>query len=117
MMTGGVLLYYIIRSHFRSHTFRFQATAAMAPVARVVVYYVRPDGEVVADALNFDVEGTFQNFVEVKVAPDSVEPGKTVDVLIKAKPNSYVGVLGVDQSVLLLKTGNDITRVFGSFFA
>ena len=35
----------------------------MAPVARVVVYYVRPDGEVVADALNFDVEGTFQNFV------------------------------------------------------
>lgn len=47
----------------RSHTFRFQATAAMAPVARVVVYYVRADGEVVADALNFDVEGTFQNFV------------------------------------------------------
>lgn len=35
----------------------------MAPVARVVVYYVRADGEVVADALNFDVEGTFQNFV------------------------------------------------------
>lgn len=47
----------------RSHTFRFQATANMAPVARVVVYYVRADGEVVADALNFDVEGTFQNFV------------------------------------------------------
>ena len=47
----------------RSHTFRFQATATMAPVARVVVYYVRADGEVVADALNFDVEGTFQNFV------------------------------------------------------
>ena len=49
--------------NYRSHTFRFQATPAMAPVARVVVYYVRADGEVVADALNFDVEGTFQNFV------------------------------------------------------
>lgn len=49
----------------RSHTFRFQATAAMAPVARVVVYYVRADGEVVADALNFDVDGTFQNFVRI----------------------------------------------------
>lgn len=49
----------------RSHTFRFQATAAMAPVARVVVYYVRADGEVVADALNFDVDGTFQNFVRL----------------------------------------------------
>ena len=49
--------------------------------------------------------------VEVSVAPDSVEPGKTVDISVKAKPNSYVGVLGVDQSVLLLKTGNDITQV------
>lgn len=35
----------------------------MAPSVRVVVYYVRLDGEVVADALNFDVEGIFQNFV------------------------------------------------------
>lgn len=25
-------------------------------------------------------------------------------------PNAYVGVLGVDQSVLLLRTGNDITK-------
>ncbi len=29
---------------------------------------------------------------------------------MKAAPNSYVGLLAVDQSVLLLKTGNDITR-------
>ncbi len=38
---------------------------ARAPSARIVVYYVRPDGEVVADALNFEVEGTFQNFVRI----------------------------------------------------
>lgn len=49
--------------------------------------------------------------VEIQVTPDSVEPGKAVDIVVKAKPNSYVGVLGVDQSVLLLKTGNDISRV------
>ena len=35
----------------------------------------------------------------------------TVDIIVKAKPNSYVGVLGVDQSVLLLRSGNDITKV------
>lgn len=40
----------------------------MAPTARVVVYYVREDGEVVADAVNFDVEGTFQNFVRLLFA-------------------------------------------------
>lgn len=50
------------------------------------------------------------------MTPDSVEPGKAVDIVVKAKPNSYVGVLGVDQSVLLLKTGNDISRVNFVFF-
>jgi hypothetical protein len=55
--------------------------------------------------------------VDIQVTPDSVEPGKAVDIVVKAKPNSYVGVLGVDQSVLLLKTGNDISRVNFVFFS
>lgn len=29
---------------------------------------------------------------------------------IKSQPLSYVGLLGVDQSVLLLKSGNDINK-------
>lgn len=59
----------------RSHTFRFQVTPAMAPSARVVVYYVRQDGEVVADALNFDVEGMLQNFVSTLVCILPFFPG------------------------------------------
>lgn len=55
--------------------------------------------------------------MEVQVAPASVEPGKAVDIVVKAKPNSYVGVLGVDQSVLLLRTGNDITKVASVCFS
>lgn len=35
----------------------------MTPLAKVVVYHLRKDGEVVADALNFFVEGILQNFV------------------------------------------------------
>ena len=38
-------------------------TTIMAPRARIVVYYVRPDGEIVADALRFNVEGLFDNKV------------------------------------------------------
>jgi CD109 antigen len=29
---------------------------------------------------------------------------------VNTKPNSYVGLLGVDQSVLLLKKGNDLEK-------
>lgn len=31
-------------------------------------------------------------------------------ILVSANPNSYIGLLGVDQRVLLLKRGNDFER-------
>ncbi len=39
----------------------------------------------------------------------SAEPGDSVRFTVRADPDSYVGLLAVDQSVLLLKSGNDIT--------
>ncbi|KAL0273724.1 UNVERIFIED_CONTAM: hypothetical protein PYX00_006334 [Menopon gallinae] len=99
-----------LNSPTNKHQFHFLATFAMAPTAHVIVYYVTPEGEIVADALNVDFDSTLQNFVNIDASPSTAEPGKTVELSIKAKPNSYVGVLAVDQSVLLLKTGNDITH-------
>lgn len=32
-------------------------------------------------------------------------PKQMVDITISTRPKSYVGILGVDQSVLLLKSG------------
>ncbi|KAK6619003.1 hypothetical protein RUM44_003385 [Polyplax serrata] len=92
------------------HKFLFVATPAMAPTAHVLVYYVTEKGEVVADALNVDFDTILQNYVNIEAKPSTTEPGKPVELTIQAKPNSYVGVLGIDQSVLLLKTGNDITQ-------
>jgi hypothetical protein len=52
-------------------------------------------------------------FFQVNINTDVEEtrPGTNVELTFEAKPNSYVGVLGIDQSVLLLKSGNDITKV------
>lgn len=47
----------------------------------------------------------------MKVTPSDTEPGASVELNLEAKPNSYIGLLGVDQSVTLLKTGNDIEYV------
>ncbi|XP_015601908.1 CD109 antigen isoform X2 [Cephus cinctus] len=90
-------------------TFKFLATFVMAPTAHVLVYYVKDDGEVVADALDVNLEGTLQNFVDIKVSSEQTAPGENVDLTITSKQNSYVGILGVDQSSILLKSGNDIS--------
>ncbi|XP_035739692.1 CD109 antigen-like isoform X1 [Vespa mandarinia] len=89
--------------------FKFLATYVMAPTAHVIVYYIRDDGEVIADTLDVELEGALQNFVDIKVMPEEVEPGKDVTLTISSKPNSYLGILGVDQRSLLLKSGNDIS--------
>ncbi len=49
----------------------------------------------------------FDSQLNLKLAPSTTEPGQNVSILIDSNPNSYVGLLGVDQSVLLLKRGND----------
>nr|BAR45595.1 thioester-containing protein 2 [Niponia nodulosa] len=90
--------------------FKFRVTPRMAPKARFLAYYARPDGEIVADSLNFFVEGVFQTPVIVGVSANRTSPGSPVEVRVETKPNAYVGILGVDQKVLLLKSGNDITR-------
>lgn len=46
----------------------------------------------------------------LSIDKQSVEPGESVKFTVKADPESYVGLLAVDQSVLLLKSGNDITK-------
>lgn len=42
---------------------------------------------------------------------NETNPGGTVELVITSKPNSYIGLLGVDQSSILLKSGNDISHV------
>ncbi|XP_039279526.1 CD109 antigen isoform X2 [Nilaparvata lugens] len=89
---------------------RFLATYAMAPVAHLIVQYVRDDGEVVADALDIELNGIFQNFVDIDAGVEETQPGSNIELKVQSKPNSYIGVLGIDQSVLLLKKGNDISQ-------
>ncbi|XP_046483767.1 CD109 antigen isoform X3 [Neodiprion pinetum] len=90
--------------------FRFLATYVMAPTAHILVYYMRDDGEIVADSLNVDLDGALQNFVDIKTMLNETTPGANVDLVISSKPNSYIALLGVDQSSILLKSGNDISH-------
>lgn len=42
---------------------RFLATYAMAPTAHVIVQFVADGGEVIADAVDIELDGVLQNFV------------------------------------------------------
>ena len=40
----------------------------------------------------------------------ALEPGEPLKLRIKTAPDSFIGLMVIDQSVMLLKSGNDITK-------
>ncbi|KAJ7308317.1 hypothetical protein JRQ81_008851 [Phrynocephalus forsythii] len=88
---------------------RFPVTAGMAPLGRLLAYYVRENGEGVADSLQFAVEPSFENQVLVAFPANESRPGDSVAVKVRAAKGSCVCVAAVDQSVYLLKPGFQLT--------
>lgn len=105
----------------------------MVPKAQFIVHYLR-DYEIISDRLEIDLGEDLQNFVslphqwiflistkyelitifypqvELDVSTKESRPGQEVDITVISKPNSYIGLMGVDQSVLLLRKGNDLDK-------
>ncbi|XP_039723675.1 C3 and PZP-like alpha-2-macroglobulin domain-containing protein 8 isoform X2 [Pteropus medius] len=86
-------------------------TPSMAPVGRLLVFYVRENGEGVADSLQFTVETFFENQVSLTYSANETQPGEAVDLRVRAARGSCVCVAVVDKSVYLLRSGFRLTPV------
>lgn len=81
-----------------------------SPQVKVLVFYVRPDGEVIADAEQFEVEKCLQNNVTMTFGSETVQPATSAAIHLNGSPHSYCGVGVVDKSVYLLKQDNQLTK-------
>ncbi|XP_053958661.1 pregnancy zone protein-like isoform X2 [Anastrepha ludens] len=79
------------------------------PYARFYAYFIDELGEFHYDETIFNIKVEMQNKLEIS-APAQVKPGADVALHIKTTPNSFVGLLAVDQSVLLLGRNNDVSQ-------
>lgn len=80
-----------------------------SPYGRIYAYYVDETGEFRYAEDTFHVDVELQNQINI-TAPDEVKPGAEVELEIKTAPKSFVGLLAVDKSVLLLGNGNDLNK-------
>jgi CD109 antigen len=94
----------------KSFQIEFSPTLAMIPKAKVVVFYVTNDGEIVSDLVPIEFGNELRNFIDIDLSKEQAKPGEQLDIVISSNANSFVGLLGIDQSVLLLKKGNDIEK-------
>ncbi|KAF4104021.1 hypothetical protein G5714_015008 [Onychostoma macrolepis] len=63
-------------------------TTALTPYAQVVVYTVLPDGETVADSMDFPIEECLPNKVSLKFSSPTALPGEKTSLNLKASPGS-----------------------------
>nr|CAB3233265.1 C3 and PZP-like alpha-2-macroglobulin domain-containing protein 8 [Phallusia mammillata] len=80
-------------------------TPEMAPMSRMVVYYVREDGEGIADSIQLPVKAKLQN--KVKISSDYAErrPGDNINIEVTSSPGSCACIALVDRSVHVMKPG------------
>ncbi|XP_038176281.1 murinoglobulin-1-like isoform X2 [Arvicola amphibius] len=76
---------------------------SMAPVAKILIYAILPDGEMIADSANFDIEKCLPNKVDLSFTPAQSLPASHAHLQLTASPQSLCGLRAVDQSVLLLR--------------
>ncbi|XP_053442153.1 C3 and PZP-like alpha-2-macroglobulin domain-containing protein 8 isoform X3 [Nycticebus coucang] len=88
---------------------RLPVTPSMVPLGRLLVFYVRENGEGVADSLQFAVETFFENQVSVTYSANETQPGEVVDLHIRAARGSCACVAAVDKSIYLLRSGFRLT--------
>ncbi|XP_070505072.1 CD109 antigen-like isoform X2 [Chironomus tepperi] len=92
------------------HMLTIIPTVFMLPKATVVIYYIAENGEIVSDKIDVEFGNQLLNHINLKLSTEQAKPGEDLVINVNSQPNSYVGLLGVDQSVLLLKKGNDIEQ-------
>uniref|UniRef100_A0A2K6ULX0 PZP alpha-2-macroglobulin like n=1 Tax=Saimiri boliviensis boliviensis TaxID=39432 RepID=A0A2K6ULX0_SAIBB len=81
----------------------FPVESDIAPIARMFIFAILPDGEVVGDSENFEIENCLANKVDLSFSPAQSLPASHAHLRVAAAPQSLCALRAVDQSVLLMK--------------
>ncbi|XP_054447414.1 pregnancy zone protein-like [Pteronotus mesoamericanus] len=84
-------------------SFSFQVESDIAPTAQLLVYTILPNGEVVADTQNLEIENCFANKVNLGFSSAQSLPGSDTNLKIAATPHSLCALRAIDHSILLMK--------------
>ncbi|KAF2351775.1 Alpha-2-macroglobulin N-terminal 2 [Trinorchestia longiramus] len=75
---------------------------SVSPGVRILIWYTRPDGEVVSDEQPLEVSKCLNYAVELSWPDDKVEFGTEQPLTVTAQPNALCSIGVVDKSVELL---------------
>ncbi|XP_006164927.1 pregnancy zone protein [Tupaia chinensis] len=86
-----------------SFSLSFPVEADVAPIARVFLFTMLPDGEMIGDSEKYEIENCLANKVDLNFSPAQSGPASHVHLRVAASPKSLCALRAVDQSVLLMR--------------
>jgi len=93
------------------HSFKFTVTSSMTSSITAIAVYNSKSGEILADSVEVAVRLDLTNQITISTSSSQLDAGNELKINITTSDiNSFIGLRIVDQSVLLLKSGNDITK-------
>ncbi|XP_012588028.1 PREDICTED: alpha-2-macroglobulin [Condylura cristata] len=84
----------------------------IAPIARLLIYTILPDGEVIGDSAKYEVENCLANKVDLSFSPAQSLPASHALLRVMASPQSLCALRAVDQSVLLMSPETELSAAF-----
>ncbi|XP_030626734.1 CD109 antigen [Chanos chanos] len=95
----------------RSTSFTLTPDQSWVPKSCVLVYCVRPDGEIINDALHIPFTQALRNHVSLSWSHGTAQPADGVSLSVSvSEPGSLVGIMVVDKATKSSGTDNDITE-------
>ncbi|CAL1294220.1 unnamed protein product [Larinioides sclopetarius] len=90
-------------------TFAVPCSSEMAPTASLIVWDMAREGEVVADALTFPVDGLSRNNFSVTLNEKKDKTGQTIEVVVEGHPGTYIGLSAVEHQLHKMDSGADLS--------
>ncbi|EDK99667.1 mCG132226, isoform CRA_b, partial [Mus musculus] len=104
IVRAGTHVLPVTQGHKKGHfSILISMETDLAPVARLVLYTILPNGEVVGDTVKYEIEKCLANKVDLVFHPNIGLPATRALLSVMASPQSLCGLRAVDQSVLLTK--------------
>lgn len=91
--------------------FKFEVTHDMLPNVKLVAYTVRDDGTPDVATTYIYLKPSLTNSISLLPSVNETQPGQKVELMITTPQKSFVGLLAIDQNVVQLRTGNDLSEI------
>ncbi|CAG9802375.1 unnamed protein product [Chironomus riparius] len=90
--------------------YSFKPSFKYAPATQIIAYYIKENGDFVTTQAYIQLDKELPNYLKISPATREVKPAAKINLKIESYIGSRVSLVAMDQRLLALKGGSNITK-------